>query len=258
MFDTKSTSHSALDLGPSFAPCSLSRYPHLPRHVTVSLIRPCQANRQDLLDMSSKESWDMSASSAHIFPKAEADRLENEQNYYVWLVQMKNVFETCDMWGIVNGSETIPSDDTAHVAKRWIWIKKDNLAKAMITQCIKANLVIKVAHAKRAKESWDIFLSEFSQTGSGLIMLWFRHLTKQLPSGGNVSTHVMGFQEAICYLANTKFNIPGYIAAAILLSTLPSDPRDPHSWNQHVTGVKINKDTTTLSSVVNGILEEKR
>ena len=68
----------------------------------------------------------------------------------------------------------------------------------------------------------------------------------------------MGFQEAIHYLANTEFNIPGYIAAAILLSTLPSDPGDPHSWNQHVAGVKINKDTTTLSSVVNGILEEKR
>src|ERR1700677_3107399 len=76
---------------------------------------------------------------------------------------MKNVFEKCNMWGVVNGSETIPSDDTANTAKHRIWIKKNNLAKAMITQYIKANLVIKVAHAKRTKESWDIFLSEFSQ-----------------------------------------------------------------------------------------------
>ena len=79
----------------------------------------------------------MSASSAHIFPKAEADRLENEQNYYVWSIRMKNAFETCEMWGVVDGSETIPSDDTANMAKRRIWIKKDNLAKAMITQCVK-------------------------------------------------------------------------------------------------------------------------
>jgi hypothetical protein len=168
----------------------------------------------------------MSASSAHIFPKAEADRLENEQNYYIWSVRMKNAFETCKMWNIVNGSETIPLDDTTNATKHRIWIKKDNLAKPMITQCIKADLVIKVAHAKHAKESWDIFLSEYSQTGSGSIMLWFRRLTKQLPSGGNVSTHVTGFQEAIRYLANAEFNIPGYIAAAILLSTLPSDPGD--------------------------------
>src|SRR6202790_4304424 len=128
----------------------------------------------------------------------------------------------------------------------------------MITQCVKADLVIKVTHAKHAKKSWDMFASEYSQTGSGSIMLWFRRLTKQLPSGGDVSLHVTGFQEAIRYLANTEFNIPGYIAAAILLSTLPSDPRDPHSWNQHVTGAKIDKDTPTLSTVVNGILEEKR
>src|ERR1700683_5387855 len=208
--------------------------------------------------MLSEESWDMSASSAHIFPKAEVDRLKNKQNYYVWSVRMKNAFETCDMWGVINGSETIPSDDTAHAAKRRIGIKKDNLEKELITQCIKADLVIKDANAKRAKESWDIFLSEFSQTSSGSIMLWFRRLTKRLPSGGDVSTHVMGFQEAIRYLANAEFNIPGYIAAAILLSTLPSDPGDPHSWNQHIAGVKIDKDTTTLSSVVTGILEEKR
>ena len=127
----------------------------------------------------------------------------------------------------------------------------------MITQCVKADLVIKVAHAKHAKESWDLFASEFSQTGSGSIMLWFRRLTKQLPSGGDISAHVTSFQEAIRYLANAEFEIPGYIAAAILLSTLSSDPGDSHSWNQHVAGVKIDKSTTTLSSVVNGILEEK-
>jgi hypothetical protein len=55
-------------------------------------------------------------------------------------------------------------------------------------------------------------------------MLWFRQLTKQLSSGGNISAHITGFQEAICYLANTKFNIPSYITATILLSTLPSNP----------------------------------
>src|ERR1700683_3948387 len=127
----------------------------------------------------------------------------------------------------------------------------------MIMQCVKANLVIKVAHTKCVKESWDVFATEFSQTGSGSIMLCFRRLTKQLPSSSDISAHVTGFQEAICYLVNTEFNIPGYIAAAILLSTLPSDPRDPHSWNQHVTSVKIDKNTTTLSSVINGILKEK-
>jgi len=89
-------------------------------------------------------------------------------------------------------------------------------------------------------------------------MLWFRCLTKQLPSGSDVSPHVTSFQEAIHYLANAEFKIPGYIAAAILFSTLPSDPWDPHFWNNHIAGVKIDKSTTTLLSVIHSILEEKQ
>ena len=129
------------------------------------------------------------------------------------------------MWDVVNGTETVPSDTSTVEYK--IWKKKDNLGKSMITKCIKSNFVIKVAHAKSSNECWNMFASEYSQTGSGSIMLWFRQLAKQLSPGADVSAHVTNFQEAIRYLANTEFDIPSYIAAAILLSTLPSDPQDP-------------------------------
>jgi hypothetical protein len=49
------------------------------------------------------------------------------------------------MMGVIDGSETILPDDPTHIAKQQIWKKKDNLAKAMITQCVKSDLVIKVA-----------------------------------------------------------------------------------------------------------------
>ena len=92
---------------------------------------------------------------------------------------------------------------------------------------------------------------------SSSLMLWFRRLTRQLSPGGDVSVHISNFQEAIHHLANANFQIPSYIATAILLSTLLSNPGDPSSWNNHVSGVKIDKLTTTLSSVIAGILEEK-
>jgi hypothetical protein len=76
---------------------------------------------------------------------------------------MKNTFESCEMMGIVDSSETCPPDDTTHIVKHHIWKKKDNLTKAMITQCIKANLIIKVAHAKYAKESWNMFTAKPAQ-----------------------------------------------------------------------------------------------
>ena len=105
---------------------------------------------------------------------------------------------------------------TTHTIQHQIWKKKDSLVKAMIMQYIKANLIIKVTYTKHTKESWDVFAMEFSQTSSGFIMLWFRQLTRQLLSGGNVSLHVTSFQEAIHYLVNTKFNLPGYNAGCIL------------------------------------------
>jgi len=74
------------------------------------------------------------------------------------------------MWDVVDGAETMPTDTT--IVEYRIWKKKDNLAKAIITQCIKSDLVIKVAHAKTSTESWNMFASEYSQTGSGSIMLW--------------------------------------------------------------------------------------
>jgi len=75
---------------------------------------------------------------------------------------------------MIDSSETCLPDDTTHIAMHHIWKKKDNLTKAMVMQCVKADLVIKVTYAKHTKESWDMFVSEYSQTGPGSIMLWFR------------------------------------------------------------------------------------
>ncbi|EPQ49819.1 hypothetical protein GLOTRDRAFT_134575 [Gloeophyllum trabeum ATCC 11539] len=78
-----------------------------------------------------------------------------------------------------------------------------------------------------------------------------------MPVDGDPAAHVTSYQEAVSHLATTGFDIPAFVTAAILLSTLPSEPGDPDSWNQFVAGIKINK-TTTLSTIVNAILEEKR
>jgi hypothetical protein len=72
---------------------------------------------------------------------------------------------------VIDSSETCLPDDTTHIAMHYIWKKKDNLAKAMVIQCVKADVVIKVTHAKHTKESWDMFVSKYSQTGPGSIML---------------------------------------------------------------------------------------
>ena len=200
--------------------------------------------------------WELSSGSAALFPTSDTDRLENEGGYFVWNLRMKTALHSCKLWGVVTGDEPKPAVIKAGELSEWE--KKDTAALALIFKCCKTDVLVKIAHADTSRMAWDTFKSEYSQTGSGSVMLWFRRLTKQLSSGSDVAAHVTSFQEATRHLANAGFIIPEPISAAILLSTLPADPKDPESWNNHVAGVRIDLQTTTLSSVINGILEEKR
>ena len=201
-------------------------------------------------------SWDPPSGYIHNCCTSDSDWLEDEKGYYPWQIWMKSGFEYCEMWGVVSGTET-------HLAPGLqlggdIWDKKDRLTKVILSKSVKSELIIKITGATTSHEAWNLLETEYSQTGSGSLMLWFRRLTRQLSPSGDVLAHVSGFQEAIQHLTNANFQIPSYIAAAILLSMLLSDPRDPTSWNDFVLAIKIDLTTTTLLSVISGILKEKR
>ena len=104
------------------------------------------------------------------------------------------------------------------------------------------------------KDTYDHLLTEYSETGSGLLMMWFTHLTQCFKPNEDISAHVNGFQEAFHHLAHADFPIPEAVAAAILLSTLPSNPEDPKNWIGFIGRIQVTK-TTKLTSVINSILE---
>ena len=184
-------------------------------------------------------SWDLPTGYIHNFCTSNSDQLEDKKGYYFWQIWMKSGFEYCEMWGVVSGTETWPL--TGLQLGGDIWDKKDQLARVILSKPVKSELVIKIAGAMISKEAWMPFETKYSQTGSGSLMLWFRQLTRQLSPGGDVLAPISGFQEAIHHLANTNFQIPSYIATAILFSTLPSDPNNPASWNNYVLGVKMSQ-----------------
>ncbi|KAG2062502.1 hypothetical protein BDR04DRAFT_1165108 [Suillus decipiens] len=163
--------------------------------------------------------WNMPVNSSAFFPKDDNNRLVNEAGYFVWAHRMEKA--------------TLPKPSPG-AANEEVWMKMDTAASALIMQCIKGELVVKIIHMATSKAAWDLFASEYSQIGSGSIIYWFAHLTRHMPVGGDPAT------------------------AAIPLSTLPSDPKDPESWDYFIKGVKIDQTTTTLLSVINQILEEKR
>lgn len=203
------------------------------------------------------ENWELPTGAHNFFPRTDTDRLVNEDNYLVWAARMKLGFKAAKLMDVVDGTDPKPSTsgDTKEIE---LWEKKDFAAQAMIMGCVTNELVIKISEAKTAKDAWDSFATEFGQTGSGSLMLWIKQLVRPMAPGDDVSEHVSAYQKAARHLTIAGFEIPEAIAAGILLSTLPSNPDDPASWNHFVSSIKIDQKLTTMSAVVNAILEEKR
>jgi hypothetical protein len=165
---------------------------------------------------------------------------------------MLSSFDACELKAVVTGTAT-----EAAATDKPLWKKMDRSALNILMGCIASNLVVKVSDTKSSKEAWDALATEFGQSGAGSVMLWFRRLVKPYDSG-NLPKHITDFQEAVKQLQIASFDIPDHITSAILLCTLPSDPHDPESWYQHIQGVKIEKDKTTLVGTAQGILDSKR
>lgn len=199
-------------------------------------------------------SWDIPQNASDMLPDSDTDRLAGGDGYFVWAIRMRNAFECCGLLNIVEGRIAKPSPGDTTEA---VWKKMNENAWAFIIHCIADNLVMRISHLHDAKEVWDFLAEEYSQASSSSVVDWFSRLTRRMPPGGSVSDHIARFQKAVCYLANVGFVLPESTAAAILLSTLPSDTGDPESWGHFIKGIKLSK-TTTLSTVVTQILEEKR
>lgn len=198
-------------------------------------------------------SWDFPQNISTIFPKSDPDRLSGEGNYHVWAVRMENAFEVCGLLDVVSGAMPRPPPGDVNDA---IWLKMNASARTVIAQCISSSLVMKVSHFRDAKDIWSTLGAQYTRTGAGSIVYWFSRLSNPMQPTDDISAHIMAFQDAYHHLENSNFVIPESCAAGLLLSTLYKDPGDPRSWDYFIEGTWITE-TTTLSSIVNLLLEEK-
>jgi len=103
-------------------------------------------------------------------------------------------FNNCRLLKVINSSFTEPMDATTHM----IWLKMDAATSALLTGCIKAELVVKIAHLATTNVAWDLLAAEFNQVSSGSIIYWFCHLTKHMTRGLETSLQVLPLPEFSC------------------------------------------------------------
>ncbi|ESK83587.1 retroelement pol polyprotein [Moniliophthora roreri MCA 2997] len=97
------------------------------------------------------------------------------------------------------------------------WVKKDNHAQVYIMQCIDESLVVQVGSLSSSYEIWLALK-----------------------------------QECLSTLKKLDFDISSYLKAALLLATLPTDPKDSQSWYSFIHAQLVNKETK-LSDIVSSI-----
>jgi gag-polypeptide of LTR copia-type len=170
-------------------------------------------------------------------------------NYQPWTTRMLNAFRAADLEEMILRTE---SDD-----KTKNWQIKNSTAMSFITSCIVNSLLPKIQSCKTAAECWKVFENQYKQVGMGSVIIWTRAMIKLYQNGNDIAKHINDFKAARRNLVKAEFDIPDHIAVAMLVSTLPSDPGDPFSWNGYISSLKLTK-TATFDTTVNGILEESK
>ena len=85
----------------------------------------------------------------------------NAENYYSWKFDMKMILLGNDLWGIVEGSETL--NPNANDAEKVAFRKRENRAMSCIGLTIARNLQIYVRNTKSSKEAWDSLANKFEE-----------------------------------------------------------------------------------------------
>ena len=101
-----------------------------------------------------------------MFPKGEANQLNNEHGYLVWAIQMRATFDLCGLLEFIEGN--IPRPVAGHTTEP-VWKKMNAAARLLILKSVNNLLVMKVSHLTEAKAMWDLLAGEYTQAGSGSI-----------------------------------------------------------------------------------------
>lgn len=116
--------------------------------------------------------------------------LEGESNYQDWGWQIKNLLRAKEMWGVVSGTELIPTRPDATPALIAAWNLKDVQALTQMISAISPSLLSYFRHIETSKDLWDAAKTRYA--GDSMPRQMNAHITlytKKLQSGESVSEH---------------------------------------------------------------------
>jgi hypothetical protein len=114
-------------------------------------------------------------------------KLQGQDNYQVWHIQMEDMFQDVEVWDIVNSTTPWPSV-TADMAT---WDKKSKATLGALCCRVDIGPMIHVAHCTSIPEAWNILRNQYQSLGvAAMTMLHNKFTSTHMAEGNDLESHI--------------------------------------------------------------------
>ncbi|QRW04445.1 Copia protein [Ceratobasidium sp. AG-Ba] len=115
-------------------------------------------------------------------------KLQGQDDYQVWRIQMEDMFQDVDVWDIVSGTSARPS--TAGDPQT-AWDKKNKAALGALRRRVDTGPMIHVARADSATNAWTVLKNQYQSLGiAAMTMLRNRFTSLRMNEGDDLESHI--------------------------------------------------------------------
>ena len=174
----------------------------------------------------------------------------SENNYSTWKIQMKMHLISHDLFGIVTGTETAPSEDQASAVIRFNG-RKDK-ALAMIVLAVEPRLLYILGDPVDPTVVWDKLASTFQKkTWANKLRLRKRLYSMQLKTSNGLQEHLKKFAELFSEMAVVGDVVDDEDQVICLLASLPDE------YSTLVTALEASEKVPTWDVVTERLIHEE-
>ena len=169
-------------------------------------------------------------------------KLEGEENWMTWKVQLKHLLLDRELWGYVDGSQTLAG--TTENAAREDFARKSQKALTAIMLSLTPKVVPVIHLCESPVEAWKALTEQFEQsTLASKLDLRKTYFRLDMGEETTVEQHVRQMKDLTDRLAAMGSPIPEQDQVMTLLASLPS------SYSALVTTLGVQAEQLTLSIV---------
>jgi hypothetical protein len=114
-------------------------------------------------------------------------KLQGQDDYQVWRIQMEDMFQDVEVWDIVNGT----SPRLSVTADMAAWDKKSKAALGVLRRRVDIGPMIHIARCTTVPEAWNILRNQYQSLGiAAMTMLRNKFTSMRMAEGDDLESHI--------------------------------------------------------------------